>query len=810
MVQVDNKNVENRVYFPKNSDISDKNLILGLHSELTQNTYEIEVEDISTKKKFYIFNVDFSDIDAGEYDYSIGLSGDVKDTGLIRIGSIEYYTPDVVSYYNEYQITQYGDDKSSQFKLQVKEVEYDENGEHSITADEGYYGLKRVDVGINIPVDDYYDSGYTDGIAEQKSKLIGLDISSNGTVTRPDGWSAVTVNVPTGSTIYNQNKELNIINNGSTSVTFDSGYTGLGNVYINTNVPTGHTDAEIVAAYNSGITHQKSLLVSTAITENGVYSRDNGYSSINVNVPTGSTIINQNKNLNFSQNVETSVTFDNGYTGLGTVNIKVNVPQTGYTQEDLDNSYNSGYTRGYSLGWASGMSVGYDKGYVSGSTDGYNLGYNDGFNNGKEAGYNSGYTSGYNTGFASGETVGYESGVVDGIESGKTIGYNSGYTVGYGVGYDAGFASGYSSAIKYFSISVYFQDAPSALLNNAGFKVSYLDSEDDYTYTGSAITARITPGTTYTISFYNVEGYLKPNDISGLSSWDGSASYYITYEEEQHYDNMPLTLEIVSGGTLRLFAGENGFTRDVQYKVNTSSWTNGTFSYTNYTELNVSAGDKVEFRGNNYAYAENLQNKNCMFTGTAKFNAYGNIMSLVNSTSFSGITSVDAFAFVKLFYASKILDATYLYMPATSLSSDCYAYMFGNSTITSAPALPATTLANECYGYMFYGCSGLTTAPSLTHITTQGDSAMAYMFQSSGLQTIELPSAAFSQSCYYYMFKGCTSLTYIKCLVDATDFYVTFHWLENASSTGTFVKKSGVEWTRDISGIPSGWTVIEE
>lgn len=45
-----------------------------------------------------------------------------------------------------------------------------------------------------------YQSGYTegksDGVAEQKAKLSAITITSNQTVTREDGWSAVTVAVP--------------------------------------------------------------------------------------------------------------------------------------------------------------------------------------------------------------------------------------------------------------------------------------------------------------------------------------------------------------------------------------------------------------------------------------------------------------------------------------------------------------------------------------------------------------------------------------------------------------------------------------
>ena len=42
---------------------------------------------------------------------------------------------------------------------------------------------------------DGHASGVTDGIAEQKAKLGSISIYSNGTFTRPDGYSAITVNI---------------------------------------------------------------------------------------------------------------------------------------------------------------------------------------------------------------------------------------------------------------------------------------------------------------------------------------------------------------------------------------------------------------------------------------------------------------------------------------------------------------------------------------------------------------------------------------------------------------------------------------
>ena len=70
------------------------------------------------------------------------------------------------------------------------------------------------------------------------------------------------------------------------------------------------------------------------------------------------------------------------------------------------------------------------------------------------------------------------------------------------------------------------------------------------------------------------------------------------------------------------------------------------------------------------------------------------------------------------------------------MSDACYSGMFrGCTSLTQAPELPATTLTSACYWYMFSGCS-LTQAP-------------------------ELPATTLTSNCYQYMFSRCTSLTQI-------------------------------------------------
>ena len=116
------------------------------------------------------------------------------------------------------------------------------------------------------------------------------------------------------------------------------------------------------------------------------------------------------------------------------------------------------------------------------------------------------------------------------------------------------------------------------------------------------------------------------------------------------------------------------------------------------------------------------------------------------------------------------------------------------SSLVSAPQLPATTLATACYYYMFEGCTSLTTAP-------------------------ELPATTLAEYCYCDMFAGCTSLNYVKCLASSgmTSTNCLYYWLDGVSLSGTFVKSPNAttgstagasRWRiNNANGIPSGWNV---
>ena len=170
--------------------------------------------------------------------------------------------------------------------LQDKEVEYTENGSYTVHPDPAYDGLSSVSVDVDVPdrYDEGYDDGKTDGENEQKAKLTVTSFTENNTYTRENGWSAVTVDVPSDyqdgydDGVADQKAKLS-----TTSVTENGTYTSTdGYSVITVDVPQGQGYEE---GYEDGEAAQKAKLTVTSFTENNTYTREDGWSAVTINVP---------------------------------------------------------------------------------------------------------------------------------------------------------------------------------------------------------------------------------------------------------------------------------------------------------------------------------------------------------------------------------------------------------------------------------------------------------------------------------------------------------------------------------------------
>ncbi len=258
---------------------------------------------------------------------------------------------------------------------------------------------------------------------------------------------------------------------------------------------------------------------------------------------------------------------------------------------------------------------------------------------------------------------------------------------------------------------------------------------------------------------------------------------------------VPLTLEANSNNctiTLRIpDETPSGFS-GIQYSTdNGANW----LTATETTTITLNRGKKVQLKGDNASYCATTSNTFIIhhdgdddddddtpdptpisiFSDKSCF-IYGNVMSLINSTSFATETTLSEGAFTGLFcnyqtgnesFLQRVLDnyienhdTRNLILPATQLAAGCYGAMFAGTHLERAPELPAQALAEECYTLMFYGCYYLEEAPVLP-ATTLADACYAGMFYGCAHlgEAPALPYAELAESCYAGMFMNCTGLT---------------------------------------------------
>ena len=271
------------------------------------------------------------------------------------------------------------------------------------------------------------------------------------------------------------------------------------------------------------------------------------------------------------------------------------------------------------------------------------------------------------------------------------------------------------------------------------------------------------PAHTYTYSHAASTNALRRNQM--LTAYCKMHTGEDNHVTEDNPLTTPLTFEaIVAGATVTFSSGQSGAT--LQYSTDGTNWT----SYTSPITL-TNVGDKVSFRGNNQALGIN-DDANCSnFSCSDDCYLYGNVMSLLYSTSFPTTNSLPAaYTFHCLFKDNTHIishPTEQLLLPAIQLSLYCYKEMFsGCTSLTTLPAtlLPATQLLIHCYDGMFSSCTGLTTLPAtLLPATELANGCYSGMFSGcTGLTSLPanlLPAESLYYFCYEKMFSGCTSLT---------------------------------------------------
>ena len=213
-------------------------------------------------------------------------------------------------------------------------------------------------------------------------------------------------------------------------------------------------------------------------------------------------------------------------------------------------------------------------------------------------------------------------------------------------------------------------------------------------------------GNSYTINLRVGKDKLEVDDITvsgwGSTDWDDAEADidapYVTFsaDSEQKF-------KIYFGIDFELGSGEY-----FEYSVGGGKWTSFTGTLENVT-FGGSNGDLL-LRGKSSKGTAIDDYYGC---GTIRFHdasvpvyCTGDIRTLIDYEAYGTVSTADA-KFCGLFSDNTML-RTAPELPATTLASQCYAYMFqGCSELTAAPVLPAEILAENCYEYMFYGCTAL-------------------------------------------------------------------------------------------------------
>ena len=255
------------------------------------------------------------------------------------------------------------------------------------------------------------------------------------------------------------------------------------------------------------------------------------------------------------------------------------------------------------------------------------------------------------------------------------------------------------------------------------------------------------------------------------------------------------------------------YTNKVEFSTDKETW--NTWNFDTANTLTIPIGGKVFLRNNSGVFSYYGTDGYYYITSiktTMKCNVGGNLNTLLNYNEEILDISDKRSCFRWLFKGAKIIDASKLVMPATTLSQYCYAEFFsGNSSLIAPPELPAVNLADSCYYKFFYECSSLTASPSLPATTLAVACYMGMYERCYKLTNAPiLPATTLAESSYKEMFASCSSLNSITVYADDISAKnCTSNWLNGVASTGTFNNYGSATYESGSSGIPTGWEVVK-
>lgn len=331
---------------------------------------------------------------------------------------------------------------------------------------------------------------------------------------------------------------------------------------------------------------------------------------------------------------------------------------------------------------------------------------------------------------------------------------------------------------QYYTVNVYNSYPDLGTVSGGG---RYLEG------TSVTITATPKPGCSFIAWLYNGSEFSSNQSVTFTVTQDVDFGAKFATNYYQQYFTMEA---LESGGKFILNFRRLPSGSSIQVKYNNESWItitsnssllnkDWTLDINNGNTLNI--GDKISLRR---LYRGIYQSNEyfIMVGSTKKYAVYGNIASIYSShddvnnmtdTLYAGInldTMNNNDTYRLLFGCTdqngtnlygKLIDASNLVLPFTTLVDDAYESMFESCTeLLYPPTLPATTLAPACYSSMFEYCHSLKNAPALPATTmAQACYSMMFAYCHSLVNAPTLPATTLAQRCYAYMFFQCQSLT---------------------------------------------------
>jgi len=140
--------------------------------------------------------------------------------------------------------------------------------------------------------------------------------------------------------------------------------------------------------------------------------------------------------------------------------------------------------------------------------------------------------------------------------------------------------------------------------------------------------------------------------------------------DDDDYSNYYFTIEsLQDNNDIKMQKNGSSINPTLSYSLDDGeTWTTTTVS-SNVTFATINTGDKIIFKGNNTAFAT-AWDKYYYFTASKQFNAYGNIMSIINGDNFKENSEFDSNStnhLAGLLRSGSIVDASNLILPALTL-----------------------------------------------------------------------------------------------------------------------------------------------